>query len=77
MCIRDRIGGVQIAFNNANAYENIEEKEGKYIKRYNFLGDIYQDMQAAIYLKDNLGNITTEKITIGKIDGTSPIITNV
>ena len=71
------IGGVQIAFNNANAYENIEEKEGKYIKRYNFLGDIYQDMQAAIYLKDNLGNITTEKITIGKIDGTSPTITNV
>ena len=71
------IGGVQIAFNNANAYENTEEKEGKYIKRYNFLGDIYQDMQAAIYLKDNLGNITTEKITIGKIDGTSPIITNV
>ncbi len=71
------IGGVKIAFNNANAYENTEEKEGKYIKRYNFLGDIYQDMQVAIYLKDNLGNITTEKITIGKIDGTSPTITNV
>ncbi len=71
------IGGVQIAFNNANAYEKTEEREGKYIKKYNFLGDIYQDMQAAIYLKDSLGNIRTEKITIGKIDGTSPTITNV
>ena len=71
------IGGVQIACNDANAYENTEQQEGKYSKTYNFIGDIYQDMQVAIYLKDNLGNIHTEKITIGKIDGTSPTITNI
>ena len=71
------IGGVQIACNDANAYENTEQQEGKYSKTYNFIGDIYQDMQVAIYLKDDLGNIHTEKITIGKIDGTSPTITNI
>lgn len=71
------IGKVQIAFNDENNYQNVEQKDGKYLVNYNFIGDIYEDIQGAIYLKDGLGNIRTEKIKIGKIDNTSPTITNV
>ncbi len=71
------IGNVQITFNDENNYQNVEQKDGKYIVNYNFVGDIYEDIHGAIYLKDGLGNIRTEKIKIGKLDNTSPTITNV
>jgi len=70
------IGEVQIAFNNSDEYENIEKVENKYVKTYNFIGDVYEDVTGAVYLKDGLGNITTQKLVIGKIDSTSPNITN-
>jgi len=71
------IGEVQIAFNDPNKYENTEKLENKYVKTYNFIGDAYEDVTGAIYLKDGLGNVTTQKLAIGKIDSTSPNITNV
>ena len=71
------IGEVQIAFNDESDYKYAEKKDGNYIRNYKFIGDIYQEMQGAIYLKDGLGNIRTERISIGKIDGTSPTITKV
>ncbi len=70
-------GNVQIAFNNEADYQLGEEKEGKYIRNYVFTGEIYTPVQGAIYLKDALGNYQMTTIKIGKIDNTSPTITNV
>ena len=70
-------GSVQIAFNNENDYQAGEQKEGKYVKNYIFTGEIYTPVQGAIYLKDALGNYRMTTIKIGKLDNTSPTITNV
>ena len=70
-------GNVQIAFNNEADYQLGEEKEGKYIRNYVFTGDVYGEVQGAIYLKDALENYQMTTIQIGKIDNTSPTITNV
>ena len=40
-------------------------------------GEIYGEVQGAIYLKDALGNYQMANIKIGKMDNTSPTITNV
>ena len=71
------IGQVEIGFNKEEDYQKAEEKEGKYKRNYRFVGNVYKEMQAVIYLKDGLGNTRTERITIGKLDNTSPTITNI
>lgn len=71
------IGQVEIGFNKEEDYQKAEEKEGKYKRNYRFVGDVYKEMQGVIYLKDGLGNTRTERITIGKLDNTSPTITNI
>ena len=71
------IGQVEIGFNKEEYYQKAEEKEGKYKRNYRFVGDVYKEMQGVIYLKDGLGNTRTERITIGKLDNTSPTITNI
>ena len=70
-------GNVQIAFNNEDDYQVGEQKDGKYIRNYIFTGEIYTPVQGAIYLKDALGNYQMTTIKIGKLDNTSPTITNV
>ena len=70
-------GNVQIAFNNEDDYQTGEQKEGKYVRNYIFTGEIYGEVQGAIYLKDALGNYQMANIKIGKMDNTSPTITNV
>ena len=70
-------GNVQIAFNNEDDYQTGEQKEGKYVRNYIFTGEIYGEVQGAIYLKDALGNYQMTNIKIGKMDNTSPTITNV
>ena len=75
--IDNGVGEVQIGFNAVADYQ-VAQKEGEnYIRNYRIVGDIYEDFIGAIYLKDGLGNIRTEKVTIGKVDGTSPTITNI
>ena len=71
------VGKVEIAFNNILDYKKAEQKEEIYSREYHFIGDVYEDVTGAIYLKDGLGNARTEKIKIGKIDNTSPTINNV
>jgi len=71
------IGQVQIAFNNQNDFQLANKSGDTYTRTYNFIGDIYGQVTAALYLKDGLGNIRTEKVTISNIDNTAPTITNV
>ena len=69
------IGQVQIAFNNATDYQSATKENDRYIRKYNFYGDVYDKVTAAIYLKDGLGNERTVKVDIGKLDNTAPKIT--
>ena len=71
------VGSVEIAFNNISDYAKAEQEDKIYSREYTFTGDIYEDVAGALYLKDGLGNVTTQKIIIGKMDNTSPTITNV
>ena len=69
------VGEVQIAFNNVDDYQLAEEDGNVYTRTYNFYGDIYDKVTAAIYLKDALGNEQMVKVDIGKLDNTAPTIT--
>lgn len=71
------IGEVEIAFNNKVDYAIAEKVDNQYIRKYRFIGDIYEDVDSIIYMKDKLGNEDLVKLKIGKIDNTSPTITNV
>ncbi len=71
------IGNVQIAFNTILDYAKAEQEESIYSREYTFIGDVYEDITGALYLQDGLGNVSTQKIIIGKMDNTSPTITNV
>ena len=69
------VGNVEIAFNNANDYHSATKENDRYVRKYNFYGDVYDKVTAAIYLKDGLGNERTVKVDIGKLDNTAPKIT--
>ena len=69
------VGGVQIAFNNVNDYQGANQEGDNYTRTYNFYGEVYDKVTAAIYLKDALGNEQVVKVDIGKLDGTAPTIT--
>ena len=69
------VGEVQIAFNNVDDYQLAEKDGDVYTRTYNFYGDIYDKVTAAIYLKDALGNEQMVKVDIGKLDNTAPTIT--
>ncbi len=71
------VGQVQIAFNNQNDFQLANQSGDAYTRTYNFVGDVYGQVTAALYLKDGLGNIRTEKITISNIDNTAPTITGI
>lgn len=71
------IGQVQIGFNSQNDYELATKNGDTYSRTYNFVGDVYGTVTGALYLKDGMGNIRTEKVTISNIDNTAPTITNV
>ena len=45
-------GDVQIAFNEADDYKLAVENGDNYTRTYNFYGDVYDKVTAAIYLKD-------------------------
>ena len=75
--VDEGIGNVQIAFNNENDYQLGKLENGKYTRKYLFTGEVYESVQGGIYLKDGLDNKQMIPIKIGKIDNTSPTITNV
>ena len=52
------------------------KKNDNYSKEYKFVGDAYSPVQASVYFKDGLGNITTQVVTLEKIDNTAPSITS-
>ena len=70
------IGGVEIGFNDVNDYSPAIKNGNNYSKEYKFVGDAYSPVQASVYYKDELGNITTQLVTLEKIDNTAPTITN-
>ena len=70
------VEGVQIAFNNENDYQLATQEGDNWNRTYNFYGDVYDKVTAAIYLKDKLGNTNMVKVDIGKLDGTAPTITS-
>lgn len=69
------VGNVQIAFNNIDDYQEANGEGDNYTRTYNFYGDVYDKVTAAIYLKDALGNEQVVRVDIGKLDGTAPTIT--
>ena len=70
------IGNVEIGFNNVNDYSPAVKDGNNYSKEYKFVGNAYSPVQASVYFKDGLGNITTQVVTLEKIDNTAPTITN-
>lgn len=70
-------GKVQIGFNNTSGYALATANGTSYSRDYTFTGDVYGNVTAAVYLKDAVGNETTNFIKIYNIDNTAPTITNV
>ena len=70
------IGNVEIGFNDVSDYSLAVKDGNNYSKEYKFVGDAYSPVQASVYFKDGLGNITTQLVTLEKIDNTAPTITN-
>lgn len=71
------IGQVQIGFNSEDNYTLATQDGDNYSKTYNFVGDVYGNVDAALYLQDGLENNTMKKVTISNIDNTAPTILNV
>lgn len=70
-------GGIQIALGNEEDYKEGKTEENKTYREYKVTGDVYEDIIRIAYLKDAVGNVATKRLTIGKIDRTSPTITNI
>ena len=70
-------GNVQIALGSEEDYQLGQLDSNKYYREYKLTGDVYEDIVRIVYLKDAVGNVTTKRITIGKLDKTSPTITNI
>ena len=70
------IGNVEIGFNDVADYSPAIKDGNNYSKEYKFVGDAYSPVKGSVYFKDGLGNITTQVVTLEKIDNTAPSITN-
>ena len=70
-------GNVQIAFNNINEYVSMDKNGTTYTKGYQFSGDVYGEIMAAIYYTDAAGNVATQFIKVYNLDNTAPTISNV
>lgn len=68
---------VQIALGSENDYKLGQIEDNKYYREYKLTGDVYEDVVKIVYLKDAVGNVATQRIKIGKLDKTSPTITNI
>ena len=77
VAVDEGIGNVQIAFNNINEYVNMDKNGTTYTKGYQFSGDVYGEIMAAIYYTDAAGNVATQFIKVYNLDNTAPTISNV
>lgn len=68
------IGNVSIAFNDIKDLDLAIFDGKEYYREYNFVGDVYRAKELAVLYKDELGNSCMQKVTIDKIDNTSPTI---
>lgn len=48
-----------------------------YQRSYHMIGDVYDDKKIIIYAKDNAGNVSSNEVTLNKIDNTTPTITKI
>lgn len=71
------IGDVEIGFNDVEDYRLASQEGDIFSREYKLIGDVYFPREANIYYKDGLGNVSTKKIIIDKLDNTTPTITNV
>ena len=69
------IGNVQIAFNDVADYELVKANGTEYTREYKIVGDVYSPTKARVFYKDELNNISSQEITIDKLDNTAPTIT--
>ncbi|MCI8548757.1 MAG: Cna B-type domain-containing protein, partial [Bacilli bacterium] len=70
------IGQVMMSFNNLNEYIGGSKSGDNYSVTYNFVGDVYGEITVPLHIKDGLGNVKTQRVTIKKLDGTAPTIEN-
>lgn len=70
-------GNVQIAFNDMNDFKLATKDGNNYSREYSFVGDAYKPIKAIALFKDELGNTSSQEVTIDKIDNTVPTITAV
>lgn len=68
------IGNLQIAFNDVSDYQLASKNGTEYTREYKLVGDVYTPRKAMVFYKDELNNISSQEITIDKIDNTAPTI---
>ncbi len=56
---------------------SIPKFNNQFQRIYNMVGDVYDSKTIKIYVKDGIGNTSTQDVTIDKIDNTKPTITDV
>lgn len=72
----DGSGDLQIAFNDLHDFKAADKTgSNSYARTYQFTGDLYTDHSFKVYIKDAVGNITTQTVKIGNLDNTSPEFT--
>ena len=73
-CTDEGVGDVSIAFNDTADYKKAAKDGNTYSRSFIFTGEVYGKAKAAVYLKDAVGNVTTEFIEIYNLDNTKPVI---
>lgn len=73
-CTDEGVGDVSIAFNDTADYKKAAKDGNTYSRSFTFTGEVYGKAKAAVYLKDAVGNVTTEFIEIYNLDNTKPVI---
>lgn len=76
-CTDEGVGDVSIAFNNTSDYKKATRNGNTYSRSFTFTGEVYGKTKAAVYIKDAVGNVTTEFIEIYNLDNTNPTIESV
>ena len=70
------VKNVSVGFNDTKEYQLAEQQDNNFVRPYTFTGDVYGSTVAAVYVKDSIGNTTTQFITVYNLDNTVPTITN-
>ena len=69
------IGGIWVSFGDQKNFQKIAyNKDGKYSITYKFGKEVTGGVKYRVYVKDGLGNVAVNNITVGNIDRTAPVI---